>query len=73
MVITRSGANGVGAVARVMEEHRIALAHAPIPYLQTGERTAANWGQQLNRKIVTHLSAIPQSWSFTIVVSKIIK
>ncbi len=42
MVVTRSGAAGHGAAGHAQEELSVAPVHAPIPRLQTEEKTVAD-------------------------------
>ena len=57
MVITRSGAAGLSVACHVMEELRLAFAHAPIPHLQTVVKTAEDWDELKTHANVTHLDA----------------
>ncbi len=57
MEVTQGGVTGLGVASPVVEEPSNALVHAPIPRLQTEERTAVDWDELKNHGDVTHLDA----------------
>ena len=57
MAATLRGLIGLSVAGHVMEECRTVIVFAPIPFLQTEEETAVDWGELQIHGHVTHIRA----------------